>query len=256
MNDSINPTKTMSGSLSAPHSIFVTINGDIYIDNDHIHGRVDKFTLNSNISIPVMHVSSLCFGLFVDMNNTLYCSMYHHHKVVKKWLNDNSNITSVAAGTGVNGSTSNMLYHPAGIFVDINFDLYVADQYNDRIQLFRSGELDGITIAGEGSLTATITLQYPTGIVLDADKNLFIVDAGNNRIVRSGPHGFICLVGCSGSSGSASNQLYFPRSISFDNDANIFVADHNNHRIQKFLLATNSCGKYILRNDLIRYIQN
>ena len=46
-----------------------------------------------------------------------------------------------------------------GIFVDINLDLYVADYYNHRIQLFRLGELNGITVAGNTSLNTTITLS-------------------------------------------------------------------------------------------------
>ncbi len=32
-NDSVNPTNTISGNLSDPYSIFVTITGDIYVDN-------------------------------------------------------------------------------------------------------------------------------------------------------------------------------------------------------------------------------
>jgi hypothetical protein len=169
--------------------------------------------------------------------------MFHNHQVVKKWLNDNTTTVTPAAGTGTNGSSSNMLYHPFGIFVDINFDLYVADYGNNRIQLFRSGQLNGITIAGGGLSSTTVTLNLPSGIVLDADKYLFIVDRNNHRIVGSGPNGFQCLVGCSGR-GNASNQLLDPVALSFDIYGNMFVTDSSNNRIQKFLLSTNSCGKY------------
>ena len=70
------------------------------------------------------------------------------------------------------------------------------------------------------------------------------MDTGNNRIVGSGPNGFRCLVGCSGSGGSASNQLNSPETLSFDSYGNMFVTDWWNNRIQKFVLSTNSCGKY------------
>ncbi len=242
-NDSVNSTNTISGNLSDPYSIFVTITGDIYVDNGRRNGRVDKWISNTNTSIPVMYVNSACDGLFVDINDTLYCSMYKFDQVVKKWLNDNTTTVTLAAGTGVSGSDSNMLKGPVGIFVDTNFDLYVADQFNDRIQLFRSGQLNGITIAGGGLSSTTITLTLPTGIVLDADKYLFIVDLANARIVGSGPNGFRCLVGCFGQ-GSASNQLFNPHTLSFDIYGNMFVTDQLNDRIQKFLLSTNSCGKY------------
>jgi sugar lactone lactonase YvrE len=148
----------------------------------------------------------------------------------------------VAAGTGSSGSESNELNAPHGTFVDVNFDLYVADCGNDRVQLFQSGESNGITIAGSLSPNPTINLFRPTGIVLDAEKYLFIVDSGNHRIVGSSSNGFRCLVGCYGE-GSQSNRLNRPFSFSFDRSGNMFVADTGNNRIQKFEYSENSCGK-------------
>jgi DNA-binding beta-propeller fold protein YncE len=153
------------------------------------------------------------------------------------------NTSVVAAGTGVAGSASNELFSPVGIFVDNNLDLYVADCGNNRVQLFESGESNGITVAGSTSPNPTISLFCPTGVVLDADKYLFIVDAANHRVVASGPNGFRCLVGCYGQ-GSQSNQLSSPFSLSFDRSDNMFVTDQDNHRIQKFLYLKESCGKF------------
>jgi sugar lactone lactonase YvrE len=243
MNDSIYPTRTIIGSLVQPLSIFVTINGDIYVSSRNETGLVVKWTSNSNTSVRVMNVGSACNGLFVGIDGTLYCSMMDNHKVVKKLLNNSTNTSTLVAGTGTKGFASNMLDNPIGIFVDINFDLYVSDSGNHRIQLFVSGQLIGTTVADSRSPIATMTLNDPSTIILDADKYLFIVDRGNHRIVRSGPNGFRCLVGCSGSAGSASNQLNKPRGLSFDSFGNMFVTDMNNNRIQKFLLSTSSCGE-------------
>jgi DNA-binding beta-propeller fold protein YncE len=132
-----------------------------------------------------------------------------------------------------------MLYNPQGIFVDSNLNLYVADFSNNRIQFFLAGQLSGTTIAGNG---VSISLYGPSGITLDADGYLFTVDCSNSRVVGSGPNGFRCLVGCSGY-GSASDQLWNPQGLSFDSYGNMFVTDGSNYRIQKFFLATNSCGK-------------
>jgi len=136
-----------------------------------------------------------------------------------------------------------MLYDPRGIFVDINFNLYVADSGNNRIQLFQSGQPNGTTVAGT---SRTILLYHPTSVVLDADGYLFIVDNGNLRIIGSGPAGFRCVAGCSGTRGSASYQLYNPQTMAFDSYGNIFVTDTENGRIQKFVLAAYSCGMYYL----------
>jgi hypothetical protein len=188
-----------------------------------------------------MNGNECCYGLFVDINDNLYCSINSKHQVIKKSLSNQANPSTIVAGIGTMGSSSNMLSRPWGIFVDINFDLYVADFDNDRIQLFKSGELNAETLVGTGA-PGTFTLNYPTGVVLDADKYLFIAD--RYRIIGSGPNGFRCLAGCSGSSGVASNQLDKPMTLSFDSYGNMFVTDSNNNRIQKFDLLMNSCSKY------------
>ncbi|CAF1506830.1 unnamed protein product [Adineta ricciae] len=243
LKNSANPIRTISGGLASPFSLFITDNGDIYVDNGNVNYRVDKWSLNSSTSVPVMYVNSGCRGLFIDINNTLYCSLHSLHQVIKKSLNNISNVTICVAGTGTSGSAANMLTQPYNIFVDLNFNLYVADFGNNRIQLFQLGQSNGITVAGNTSVNTTITLSHPSGIALDADHYLFIVDQYNQRIVASSQNGFRCLVGCYGQIGSASNQLYYPMNLAFDTYGNIYVTDYANNRIQKFILLNNSYGK-------------
>ena len=126
--------------------------------------------------------------------------------------------------------------------MDSNFNLYVADSGNHRIQFFKNNQLNGTTVVGSGA-PGTISLNLPTAITLDGNGYYFIVDLGNNRVVASGLTGFRCIVGCSGQSGSSPSQLSTPRSLAFDTDGNLFVADTDNIRIQKFVLASNSCSK-------------
>ncbi|CAF1154283.1 unnamed protein product [Adineta steineri] len=245
--ESLNPTKIIHGNFTEPYSLFVTSNGDIYInDGKYESGQVQKWSAETNTFGTVMNVNSSCYGLFVDINDTLYCSMHDHHQVVKRSLSDSViNSNRVAAGTGNKGKDSNQLNQPHGIFVDVNLDLYVADCLNNRVQLFQSGESNGITVANQYlSINPIITLDCPTGIILDAEKYLFIVDAGKNRIVGSGLNGFRCLVGCDGV-GSQVNQLNKPFSLSFDRSGNMFVIDFGNHRIQKFKYLKRYCVKVI-----------
>jgi hypothetical protein len=203
---------------------------------------VEKWLLNATVAVPIMSTCTPCYGLFIDISDTLYCSTYYLHQVVARSLNSNGN-TLTTFGTGICGNASTMLCNPYGIFVDINFDLYVADSRNNRIQLFKSGQSNATTIIINGA-SGTITLNWPTGVVLDADEYLFIVDSNNHRIIGSDVNGFRCVAGCFGP-GSAANQLLYPSTLSFDSYGNMFVTDTDNNRIQKFILSTNSCGKYM-----------
>ena len=240
----ITPRKTLAGNLIDLNGIFTTVNDEIYMGNININNRVEKWNLSINSSVTVMFVGGICTGLFVDVNNVLYCCIRDLDQVVTKSLRSVMNAATIVAGTGCRGSNQTQLDQPHGIFVDTNLNLYVADSGNHRVQLFRSGKLNGITVAGSGSINVTITLNYPSGIVLDGDTYLFIVDHGNSRIVRSSSNGFQCIVGCYGS-GSASNQLNGPSIMVFDSHGNIFVVDRWNSRIQKFILLNYTLRKYL-----------
>ena len=245
LNGSATLTTTIIANLSTPSCLFVTADDQIFLDNQlpGSNAQVDRWTLNQTRLSPPMVVGAYCGGLFVDINNNLYCSQSNQHQVLRRSLNTEVSSLAIVAGTGCIGAAPNKLLSPVGIFVTIDFSLYVADFGNNRVQIFRSGELNATTVAGAGSI-GNISLNGPTGVVLDADGYLFIVDQNNHRIVGSGPDGFRCLVGCSGGGGSASNQLQIPQTLSFDTSGNMFVMDRGNSRIQKFLLSTNPCGEY------------
>jgi hypothetical protein len=234
-------TKTIFNTLHRPNSLFLNTNGDIYVGGSSVP-TVEKWAVNATNSIVVMNVSAPCWGLFVDIANYLYCSIRNKHRVVKQSLGVGTNMISTVAGTGSTGSAPHMLNGPYGIFVDIKCNLYVADCLNDRVQLFKAGQLNGITVAGK-SATLSINLNCPIAVFLDNDGNVFIVDTGNHRIIGSTPNGFYCVVGCSGVPGAAPYQLNIPNAAAFDSYGNIFVADTSNNRIQKFMLMANTFGK-------------
>ncbi|CAF1455021.1 unnamed protein product, partial [Adineta ricciae] len=108
-NQSSNPTKNISGNFADSFSIFVTNVGDIFIDNGYLKKQVNQWIQRNESFITVMNVDSLCYGLFVDQNNSLYCSMYNEHKVVKRWLNDVDLKPKLVAGNGTQGSALNQL---------------------------------------------------------------------------------------------------------------------------------------------------
>jgi hypothetical protein len=166
--------KILTSDLNNPGAIFVTTNGDIYVDSGNNH-RVEIWAADAEDGTIVMNVTAQCLGLFIDINNTLYCATSDKHQVVAKSLNEGAHPIEVVAGNGSSGSKSNQLYLPNGIFVDLNFNLYIADYGNNRIQKFQLGQMNGQTVVGI-TVPETISLNGPTAVVLDADNYLFIAD--------------------------------------------------------------------------------
>jgi hypothetical protein len=229
-------------SFFQPLSIFVTIDGNIYVSS-HNTRQVEKWTLNATEGIAVENFPYGCYALFADITNYLYCSLPFEDRIIKKSLDVRRSTATNVGGNGTSGSASNMLNKPYGIFVDINFDLYVADCGNNRVQRFIANQIDGITVAGNSTEKPSITLRCPVGVFMDADKYLFIVEKENHRIIGSKSDGFYCLAGCLSTSGISSYPLRFPIAAAFDSYGNIFVLKDSIDRIHKFILMVNVSGK-------------
>lgn len=88
------------------------------------------------------------------------------------------------AGTGVSGTAANQFNQPWSIFLNSNNDLYVADAYNHRIQLWTSGASSGTTIAGTTNTagSSATLLNTPSDIFVDNSGNFYVADRVNNRI--------------------------------------------------------------------------
>ncbi|CAF5009797.1 unnamed protein product, partial [Rotaria sp. Silwood1] len=225
-----NPTKTIYSSYNFSTGFFVTLTGDIYIDNGN-SSHISKWSLDKTSTNTALYINRGCSSLFIHVDNTLYCSIHDGHQIVKISLDSSDSTWSNVAGMGCAGSTEDMLDQPFGIYVNDNYNLYVADTGNDRIQLFHHGESKGITVAGR-TLGERFALDKPTSIMLDADNNLFIVDSGNQRIVRVGANGFRCLIGCSKSWCSKLDEVCQPLTAAFDSYGNIFITNQYMNGIQ------------------------
>jgi hypothetical protein len=136
---------------------------------------------------------------------------------------------------------------PAGLALDAQGNLYIADSANNRI---REVGLDGTirTVAGtdtagfsgDGGPAIRAQLKGPTGVAVDAAGALFIADTGNNRVRRVTPDGIITTVagngakGFSGDGGSAVKaQLSGPTGVAIGPDGALYIADSGNNRIRK-----------------------
>ncbi len=145
------------------------------------------------------------------------------------------------AGNSVEGSNDDEFRYPSGIAVDVAGNIYIADQFNHRVQKWIPGAKQGITVAGgRGQGGAADQLDYPMGVAVDKEGNLYVSDAANQRIQKFTPSNVYGITVAGGNGrGNKANQFNMPFGICLDTDGNIYVADNYNHRIQKWVQGAN-----------------
>lgn len=230
--------------VGVPNSLFVTFNGDIYVSNDD-NNRIDKWTRRSTRShISLNGQQRPCYGLFIDINDVLYCSVRDYNKIIRKSLKGSNSPWGVIAENS--RPLWSLLNKPYGIFVNNDIKLYEADSGSNKIQIFDIGRSGQAEIVKTTTGISGLQLDTPTNIALDADNNLYIVDSKKNRIVfvDSKFEQYRCLIGCIENRDKSSYILSYPIGLSFDSSGNIFVSDTKNNRIQKFILKTGLRGKF------------
>jgi sugar lactone lactonase YvrE len=147
------------------------------------------------------------------------------------------------AGTGLAsfGGDGNLapqaaLSSPAGVAVDPNGNVFIADTANHRIRRVDAATLFISTIAGTGTAgfsgddgpATAAQLNSPSGITVDRAGNVYFSDSANNRIRR-----IDAVTQTITSIAVANAQVSRPMGLALDAAGNLFVADSLNHRIRK-----------------------
>jgi sugar lactone lactonase YvrE len=126
-----------------------------------------------------------------------------------------------------------------GVPVEPRARLYVADEGNNRIEVFDDG---GAFISKFGSAGSSDgQLSEPKSVAVDPKGNVWVADGGNSRVEEFSAEGkFIRKFG---SKGSANGQFSSgaPEGIAIDAKGNIWLSDTYNGRLQKF----NGNGEFI-----------
>jgi sugar lactone lactonase YvrE len=160
-------------------------------------------------------------------------------------------VLTLVAGNGTTGfsgdngpATTARLNGPAGIAVDSNGNLYIADTLNNRIRMVSGGVISTVAGAGvqgfsgdKGQATSAL-LSSPTGVAVDSNGNLYIADTLNRRVRQVASTGVINTVAGGGTSllenaSATKAQLANSFGIAVDSTGILYIADTDNNRIRK-----------------------
>ena len=117
---------------------------------------------------------------------------------------------------------------PPSLYVNSTTDdIYVADEFSNRVMLFTNGLTNGSVVASP----LLGTSPGVSGIFLDLNGSIFITNTGQSRI-----YNWITNQTAAGGQGSGpgAHQLNQPRRFFIDSNYSFYIADFNNNRIQKW----------------------
>jgi len=130
---------------------------------------------------------------------------------------------------GTYGDGEGQWVWPAGIAIDSDDQLYITDEYLNRITIY---DTDGDYIGTWGSSGAGDgELSGPTGITILGD-SAYVVDSKNHRVQIFGLDG--AYKGQFGGFGTDNGQFNMPWGIADSTDGIIYVTDWRNDRVQGF----------------------
>ena len=104
---------------------------------------------------------------------------------------------------GSQGSDPGQLFFAESIVLDSDNNIYVADTFNNRVQILDSSGSPLLAFGASGTINGGFNNPY--GIALDSDNNIYVADTGNNRIQKFSSSGVFILK--FDSSNSSAGQL-------------------------------------------------
>jgi sugar lactone lactonase YvrE len=146
-------------------------------------------------------------------------------------------------GTGF-GQGNNQFNHPTDVVVDSTGNIYVADNWNRRVQQYNSNRVYQRTYGttGVSYVTDGYHYYYPRGVAVAQDGSIYIVEERGHRLVKLNAAGVPqWTIGEPGQAGSDNSHFFGPQDVAVDSAGRVYTVESwNNHRVQIF----NSNGTY------------
>jgi len=189
-------------------------------------------------------------GLAIDSQGNLYVADTGNNMVMR--LAPDGSLVAIAgngkgAFSGDGGPALRASLHdPGGLAVDGAGNLYIADEFNQRIRkVTPDGTITTLAgsgtpgYSGDGGPAIAAQLSNPSDVKIDAAGNLYIADSLNHVIRKVAVGGVISTIagnhtaGYSGEGKATAVSLNLPVAIVLDGSSNLYISDSFNQRIRK-----------------------
>jgi DNA-binding beta-propeller fold protein YncE len=219
------------GQLGNPSGIAVDrTTGNVYVA-DSGNARIQVFSPDGKalFEFPTRSEAIEPYFSYIDSSGILLVSDNAQHKVHKF----NSSSGHHISDFGGLGTEPGSFRGPRGIATDSEGNIWVADNYNNRVQKFDSDGNSLLTVGKLGGKDGQF--RQPRGLVVDSEDNVFVADTQNNRIQKFDRDGNF-------TQSFATPTMIQPYQIALDKEGNIYVAEAGSQKIEKL----DSSGKSLL----------
>ena len=151
------------------------------------------------------------------------------------------------------GESASTLCFPGAVAVDSLGNLYVADEFDNRVLEYNTPLTSGTTadlvfgqggsFAGDTCNTSSTGLCDPDGLAVDSSGDLYVADSGNNRVLEYttpltsgttadlvlGQADFVQAI-----AETTANTMCGPYGVAVDSSGNLYVADETNNRVLEY----------------------
>lgn len=185
-------------------------------------------------------------GIAIDKDDNIIVADFRNHRIRK--IDPNGVVTSIAGSISgfANGSASTArFFGPAGVAIDKDGNIIVADYGNNRIrQISTTGVVT--TVAGGGQygsqngIGSGARFANPSSVAVDKDGNIYVLDTGTNLVRKIDRTHYVSTLAGSyndfadgqGSAAAFSFSGGAPQAT-FDLQGNLIIADFFNSKIRQ-----------------------
>ncbi len=250
----------LQARLNSPTALVFDASGNLFIA-DSSNYRIRKLDTNGDVttfaggtssgvtdgSLTNARFSSSVTHLLFDNVGNLYVCDSSNHRI--RMITPAGVVSTLAGTTGgfLDGiGTGARLYYPRALAIGPNGNLYVADQYNDRIRMVNLGVTNfaQVTTVAGGTAglidgpAATARFRDPGGLAFDANGNLFIGERTNYRLRKLDTTGNVTSVGGDSRAGfrdgiDVNAFLNYPLHLIFAPNGDLLFTDYTNAVIRR-----------------------
>jgi sugar lactone lactonase YvrE len=187
-------------------------------------------------------------GIVVDAAGNIYISDSSNHRIRK--ISTSGEVTTVAGKNRgyADGRVEQARFsQPAGLAIDSNGNLYIADSGNHCVRkISTAGEVTTIAGSTAGFLEGdALQAQFhnPEAVAVDREGNIYVADSGNRRVRKITVNGEVMTVAGSGSDVYNVDldplKIYFRKlsALALDRAGNLYIVDSGYNRIYRLNLS-------------------